>query len=65
MKRARNYQPLVCPDGHGALLEMTDGELRCIAQAHDGRPKGHPDGPSAATRSRFTVAELLPKAWKG
>ncbi len=59
MKRiARSYVPLSCPDGHGALLEMADGSLRCPHVSHDGRPRCHPDGPSAPTRSRFTMAEV-------
>jgi hypothetical protein len=52
----------LCPidPGHGLLLEPKQaGEhWMCVHQAHDGRPKSHPDGPAPGTRFRFSAAEL-------
>lgn len=38
---------LACPTDpdHGAVLDL-DGRTYCPNQAHDGRPKTHPDGPA-------------------
>ena len=57
MVRRTPYPGLSCPDGHGALLEMVDGKLRCVHQSHDGRPQSHRLGEVPGTRATFTLDE--------
>ena len=62
MKHHRSrYDGPDCPEDatHGPLLAAPDGRgWYCPHVAHDGRPRGHAEGPSAPTRSRFTTAEV-------
>ncbi len=63
-RRSRPFDGPLCPTdpAHGPLLPdrtpQGDGYgWMCPHDAHDGRPRRHAEGPSPASRRRFTTAE--------
>lgn len=55
--KTTQFAGLLCPadNSHGALTESETKRLYCPHQAHDGRPKSHPEGETEPTPCFFSL----------